>query len=70
MVSLAELDATELDTEEVAALAAEAAPASRAIAAAMRPAQPTLRSALTSAVWPLDILTGRLSTFLNGGRVR
>jgi flagellar biosynthetic protein FliO len=70
MVSLAELDATELDTEEAAALAAETAPVSGAIAAAMRPAQPTLRSALTSAVWPLDILTGRLSTFLNGGRVR
>jgi flagellar biosynthetic protein FliO len=70
MVSLAELDAAELAVVEAPALEGEIASVPRTFGAADRPAQPTLRSSLTSAVWPLDILTGRLATFLNGGRVR
>ena len=78
MVSLAELDAAELDAIEAPAREEEAASAPGAFGAANRPAQPqlgrlaqpTLRSSLTSAAWPLDILTGRLAAFLNGGRVR
>jgi flagellar biogenesis protein FliO len=69
MVSLAELDAAELETEEAAAVpAADAAPG--AGAATRGSTQPTLGSALNSALWPLDALTGRLATFLSGGRVR
>lgn len=71
MVSLAELDAAELETDEAgAALAEDAALASGAATAAPRPTQPTLGSALDSVLGPLDALTGRLAMLLNGGRVR
>jgi flagellar biosynthetic protein FliO len=63
MVSLAELDAAELETYE-----AETAPDGRSAAPAF--ATPTFGSALNSVLAPLDSLTGKLATFLNGGRVR
>jgi flagellar biosynthetic protein FliO len=83
MVSLAELDAAELETETAAN------PAADAVAAAGDPAampsfdlagllgprpqgspQPTIGSAVDWAMRPIDAVTGRLTTFLNGGRVR
>jgi flagellar biosynthetic protein FliO len=78
MVSLAELDATELEIEAAHAPAEEPATAAGEPyrfanylgRGSSGPAQPTLGSALDSVLRPLDALTGRLTTFLNGGRVR
>lgn len=77
MVSLAELDATELETETAGAAAEDASPAGdvfgfASLAGRRSPgaAGPTLGSALDSILRPLDAVTGRLSSFLNGGRVR
>ena len=65
MVSLAELDATELETYE-----AETAADRSAALASTSTSTPTFGSALDSMLAPLDSLTGRLASFLNGGRVR
>jgi flagellar biosynthetic protein FliO len=79
MVSLAELDAAELDTDEVGAAFAEPSATDGvearvetrgAAVGANRAPQPTLGTALNYALGPLDALTGRLALFLNGGRVR
>ena len=70
MVSLAELDAAELETEDATATADEFSEAADGAGRASRPAQPTFGSSVTSVLWPVDALTGRLATFLNGGRVR
>jgi flagellar biosynthetic protein FliO len=76
MVSLAELDATELETEAAAATAEESTVASDAFGVAGPnrrlggAAQPTLGSAVDAILRPLDAATGRLATFLNGGRAR
>ena len=79
MVSLAELDAAELDTDEVGAAIAERPTADFDEArreaggeakGASRAPQPTPVAALNSVLGPLDALTGRLAPFLNGGRVR
>jgi len=70
MVSLAELDATELEAEESAALAGDPDAAAREAAIPGQSAQPALGSVLNSVLWPLDAMTGRLATFLNGGRAR
>jgi flagellar biogenesis protein FliO len=68
MVSLAELDAAELETEEAATdLATVATPNS--LAAEARPARPVLGSVGTL-LWPLDAIANRLSLLLNGGRAR
>jgi flagellar biosynthetic protein FliO len=72
MVSLAELDATELEADSEAAALAEdsaTAPAAGARVAGGLP-QPTLGSALNWALGPLDAVTGRLASLLSGGRVR
>jgi hypothetical protein len=75
MVSLAELDAAELDTDEVGAAIAERPTADfgeargRAEGASRAP-QPTPGTALNFVLRPLDALTGRLAPFLNGGRAR
>lgn len=68
MVSLAELDAAELEVE--GSTAAIAGDPEAAAAAASRSAGPTFGLALNSVLAPLDGLTGRLATLLNGGRVR
>jgi flagellar biogenesis protein FliO len=60
MVSLAELDAAELETE----------PATDAADAADAPARPVPGPVLTSPLWPLDAVAGRIALLLNGGRVR
>jgi flagellar biosynthetic protein FliO len=72
MVSLAELDAAELETDEAGAALGEgpAFPAREAAGSPFRAPQPTLGSALDAVLRPLDALTGRLAVFLNGGRVR
>jgi len=59
MVSLAELDAAELETADAADdTAATAAPA------------PTFASSLLSASWPLNIVAARVAGLLGGGRVK
>ena len=74
MVSLAELDATELQAEEAAAALATAGPAEFGDPIKQIPAQPsfgsTLNSALNSALLPLDAVAGKLATFFSAGRVR
>jgi flagellar biosynthetic protein FliO len=78
MVSLAELDATELESDAATASAEDpAAPAGEAFGLAgllgrRSPGadQPTIGAALDSILRPLDAVTGRLATFLNGGRAR
>lgn len=77
MVSLAELDAAELETEAAGVPADDPTPAGRAFGfaglAGDRPggaAGATLGSAIESILRPLDAVTGRLASFLNGGRVR
>jgi hypothetical protein len=65
MVSLAELDASELETEAV--------PASESVADAGTPGraqQPTFGAALNSLMAPVDAATGKLALFFSGGRVR
>lgn len=62
MVSLAELDATEIEAYD-----AESARADRSATPA---SAPTFGSALDSVLAPLDTLTGKLTTFLGGSRVR
>jgi hypothetical protein len=72
MVSLAELDAAELEADsEVAALDKDSAtvPSAGNRVANGLP-QPTLGSALNWALGPLDALTGRLASLMSGGRVR
>lgn len=67
MVSLAELDASELETDEANAAATEAV----AEPGTPKPlTQPTLGTALNSFLGPLDAVTGKLATFVSGGRVR
>ena len=70
MVSLAELDASELEADALATSAqdAESIGSEAASAGQMRPA--TLSSALDSLLAPLDALTNRMAALLNGGRVR
>jgi flagellar biosynthetic protein FliO len=76
MVSLAELDATELETEAAAAAAEDSSAAGDAFGLAGPAgrrggaAQPTLGPALDAILRPLDAATGRLAAFLNGGRAR
>jgi flagellar biosynthetic protein FliO len=65
MVSLAELDASELETD--AALATEPASAASGRGVAQ---QPTFGAALNSLMAPVDAVTGKLALFLGGGRVR
>jgi flagellar protein FliO/FliZ len=72
MVSLAELDATELQTEQDEAALADGS-TSAAAAADRVPnsaAQPTFGSALNWALGPIDAVSGRLASLLSGGRVR
>lgn len=70
MVSLAELDASELESDALAAAAEdpESTGSEAGSSGQMRPA--TLGSALNSLLAPLDALTGRMAALLNGGRVR
>jgi flagellar biosynthetic protein FliO len=77
MVSLAELDASELtEVEADAALDADGAAAVAtaggfgAAAGSRRPAELTLPSFLGPLAAPLDALTGRLVAMLSGGRAR
>jgi flagellar biosynthetic protein FliO len=84
MVSLAELDAAELETETAAATGTDALASEAASGGAARPfdlaglvghrpegsPQPTIGSAVDWAMRPIDTVTGRLATFLNGGRAR
>ena len=74
MVSIAELDAAELESESAAAGASEEdATAATAARGAARPTTGTqwpAGSALGSLLGPLDGLTGRVAMFLSGGRVR
>jgi flagellar biosynthetic protein FliO len=70
MVSLAELDAAELTAADAAMADAEATAAASSGTANKMPALPTFGSSLNSALWPLDFVTGRLASFLGGGRVR
>ena len=73
MVSLAELDATELTAEEEAADTAADGVSPETARGARRmggTAQPTLGSALNYALGTVDSVSGRLATFLGGGRVR
>lgn len=77
MVSLAELDAAELETDAAGAPAEDLSPARDAFGFASlvgrRPggaAGPTLGSTLDSILRPIDAVTGRLATLLNGGRIR
>ncbi len=71
MVSLAELDATELaEADEITSTAGGTATDPGELGGAARPAIPTLGTALNSMLAPLDALTGRLATFVSGGRVR
>jgi flagellar biogenesis protein FliO len=66
MVSLAELDAAELETETAAADAA----AETADSGTTQTPRPGLASALGSPLWPLDAIAGRIALLMNGGRVR
>jgi flagellar biogenesis protein FliO len=68
MVSLAELDAAELETEEAATDPA-ALGIPNSLAAEARPVRPVLGSVGTL-LWPLDAIANRLSLLLNGGRAR
>jgi flagellar biosynthetic protein FliO len=84
MVSLAELDAAELETETAVAAGTDARASETASGGAARPfdlaglvghrpegsPQPTIGSAVDWAMRPIDTVTGRLATFLNGGRAR
>jgi len=77
MVSLAELDATELETEAAGAQTEDPSPAGDSFGLASlaghRPggtAQPTLGSAIDAMLRPIDAVTGRLAAFLNVGRAR
>jgi flagellar biosynthetic protein FliO len=65
MVSLAELDASELE-EEAPALSADGVPAAAAGAAPV----PSFGAALNSLMAPVDALTGRLALLISGGRAR
>jgi flagellar biogenesis protein FliO len=77
MVSLAELDAAELETEEAAADASTAATAATAAAPATTdsfglgngPAKPIFGSVGT-VLWPLDLVAGKIALLFNGGRAR
>ncbi len=67
MVSLAELDAEELEAADFAAeLAAQTAAASRLPSAPLLPAN----SPLNIVVAPIDAFAGRLASMLSGGRAR
>jgi len=69
MVSLAELDAAELETDEAAADSTQpAAPGSTSSSA--RPVQPGAVSVLGAPLWPLDAIAGRLAPLFNGGRAK
>lgn len=72
MVSLAELDASEIkDTEAEAALDAAAASTAGAGAATGAGSAPSFAaSALAAFLVPIDAVAGKLATFLGGGRVR
>jgi flagellar biosynthetic protein FliO len=77
MVSLAELDAAELENESATAPEEDAAAAGQSFdlagllgRRADGSAQPTLGSAVDWAMRPVDAVTGRLAGFLNGGRAR
>ena len=70
MVSLTELDAAELETDEAGATAESPATERGLAGGAGRAPQPSLGAALNSVLGPLDALTGRVALFLNGGRVR
>jgi flagellar biosynthetic protein FliO len=65
MVSLAELDASELE-EEAPALSTDGVPAAPAGIAPV----PSFGAALNSLMAPVDALTGRLALLINGGRAR
>jgi flagellar biosynthetic protein FliO len=70
MVSLAELDASELEASGVE-LGAEATRAeSGAARSAQGQFQPAFGAALNSMIAPIDSLTGRLAGLFGGGRVR
>jgi flagellar biogenesis protein FliO len=68
MVSLAELDAAELETEGAAADPSVDAPAD-AFGTTNHPTQPMLGS-FGTLLWPLDAIAGRLALLMNGGRGR
>jgi len=68
MVSLAELDAAELESEGAAADPSVDAPAD-AFGTTNRPTQPVLGS-FGTLLWPLDAIAGRLALLLPGGRGR
>lgn len=72
MVSLAELDAGELEALEPAEDAEKASATGPAReGSTSRPVQqPTLGSAFDAFLGPVDALTGRLAGFLSGGRIR
>jgi flagellar biosynthetic protein FliO len=70
MVSLAELDAAELAASDAATADAQAAAAESLGTINKVPALPSFGASLNSVLWPLDVVTGRLASFLSGGRVR
>jgi len=70
MVSLAELDAAELESSS-AEPAAETPRAQLGSASpATSPFSPAFGSILSSMIAPIDAITGRLAGLLGGGRVR
>ena len=76
MVSLAELDAAELETEAAAATSAEGTDITAAADTRFggrdmgRSSQPAAGPTFSSLLGPVDAVTGRLAAFLNGGRMR
>ena len=68
MVSLAELDAAELETEEAATDPLAAVPTD-SFGSPKRPMQ-TIPGSIGTLLWPLDAIAGRLSLLLNGVRGR
>jgi len=65
MVSLAELDAAELETEAATDPSTDGAAAPLA-----NNVRPTLAASWSSAIWPIDAIAGRISLFLNGVKAR
>jgi hypothetical protein len=63
MVSLAELDAAELET-------ADTADAADGTAVTSAPAAPTLASSFLAAAWPMNMVAARIAGLFGGGRVK
>ena len=63
MVSLAELDAAELET-------ADTADAADGTVVTSAPATPTLASSFLAAAWPLNMVAARIAGVFGGGRVK